>query len=468
MKGPAQGLGVFSTELPSDPMAQALLTLRQDAFRRESRFLNAAEPGYLFRATRVEQAEVDAGLYSNAEIFQLGAQLFHFAFTAAEGAGGADLPPFARFQRGKRGGPDGSSCAQCHWRGGPGGAGDGADNAYVGGDGLTQSSALVRNPRALMGAGLVELLAAEMTTILHGQRESMLSRAASAGAIVKEPLRAKGVEFGVLIARPDGLVDVSEVKGVDADLVVRPFGWKGTSATLREVVEDSLLRHHGMQSSFLVSQGDPERMGPFGGVDPDGDGVTDEITEGQVSVLTLFAAMQEVPTVELDYDGYSPALWIEGEKQFTEFGCAGCHTPSLRLDSALYILPSRVGGAPIVVDLESEGAEPRLRRSSATGEFEVPLFSDLRRHDMGPELAESRWDGTVKPGDFVTAPLWGIARSRPYLHDGHAPTIEDAITLHGGEGAASRDAFFALGEEQRGPLRVYLAALTRARRMVAP
>lgn len=468
MRGPAQALGIFSTELPSDPMEQGLLILQQDAFRRESRFLDAAEPGYLFRATRVEQAEIDGGLRSNDELFQLGAQLFHFAFTPAEGAGAADLPAFSRVQRGLRGGPDGSSCAQCHWRGGPGGAGDGADNAYVLGDGNTQSSALVRNPRSLVGAGLVELLAAEMTAELHRQREQLLASAQASGAAVLGPLRAKGIEFGILEARPDGLVDVSAVRGVDPDLVVRPFGWKGTSAHIRDVVEDSLLRHHGMQSTHLVAEASADRVGPFGGDDPDGDGVPSEIVEGQVTALTLFIAMQEVPTVELAYDGYTPSLWAAGAQQFEELGCADCHTPTLRLDSPLFVLPSREGGAPAVVDLELEAAEPRVQRSSQTGALEVGLFSDLKRHDMGPELADARWEGIVKPAEFVTAPLWGIARSRPYLHDGHAPTIEDAIQLHGGEGAESRDAFFALSEEERGPLRVYLAALTRARRMIAP
>lgn len=468
MKGPAQALGIFSTELQSDPMAQGLLVLQQDAFRRESRFLDAANPGFLFRATRVEQGEIEAGVRSNEELFQIGAQLFHFAFTPAEGAGAADLPPFSRVQRGARGGPDGSSCAQCHWRGGPAGAGDAADNAYFLGDGNAQSSALVRNPRSLVGAGIVELLAAEMTAELHKQREQMLASAKSSGTSVFGVLRAKGIEFGTLEARPDGLTDVSAVRGIDPDLIVKPFGWKGTSARIRDVVEDSLLRHHGMQSTHLVADGVTERIGPFGGEDPDGDGVVGEILEGQVTALSLFIAMQEVPTVELVFDGYSPSLWAAGAEQFEEFGCATCHTPTLRLESPLFVLPSREGGAPSVVDLEREAAEPRITRSHQTGDLEVGLFSDLKRHDMGPELADARWEGVVKPAEFVTAPLWGITRSRPYLHDGHAPTLEDAVYLHGGEAAESRTAFFALTEEERAPIRVYLTALTRARRMVAP
>ena len=37
------------------------------------------------------------------------------------------------------------------------------------------------------------------------------------------------------------------------------------------------------------------------------------------------------------------------------------------------------------------------------------------------------------PGEWRTAPLWGVADSAPYLHDGRAETLREAIELHGGE-----------------------------------
>src|SRR5688572_18991763 len=77
----AQPLGMFSTELPEDATDQALLALEQDAWRRELRFRDAVEPGWLFAATDVAQAEIEAGLWSPDETFQLGAQLFHHSFS---------------------------------------------------------------------------------------------------------------------------------------------------------------------------------------------------------------------------------------------------------------------------------------------------------------------------------------------------------------------------------------------------
>ncbi len=60
---------------------------------------------------------------------------------------------------------------------------------------------------------------------------------------------------------------------------------------------------------------------------------------------------------------------------------------------------------------------------------------------------------------FRTAPLWGVARSAPYLHDGRAATLEEAIAAHGGEASQARDAFLVLGPLERAALLAYLALL---------
>src|SRR5262249_62084333 len=71
----------------------------------------------------------------------------------------------------------------------------------------------------------------------------------------------------------------------------------------------------------------------------------------------------------------------------------------------------------------------------------VHLFSDLKRHDMGDGLATPAAQGTIPARVFLTRPLWGLADTAPSLHDGRAPTIHDAIVLHGGEATAARDAY---------------------------
>ena len=121
----------------------------------------------------------------------------------------------------------------------------------------------------------------------------------------------------------------------------------------------------------------------------------------------------------------------------------------------------------MAVDLAREGAEPRVA-ADGSGGFPLQLFSDLKRHDMGPRLAEKHADRGVPGEQFLTPPLWGIARSRPYLHDARAPTLEDAILTHGGEARAAHDAFEALHEPERAPLRVFLTSLTRVARLITP
>jgi CxxC motif-containing protein (DUF1111 family) len=92
-------------------------------------------------------------------------------------------------------------------------------------------------------------------------------------------------------------------------------------------------------------------------------------------------------------------------------------------------------------------------------ERRVRLFSDLLLHYMGPDLADGIEQGEATGSEFRTAPLWGAAHSAPYLHDGRAPTLEDAITAHGGEADAARDRFLALPEADRAALIAFLQSL---------
>ena len=78
---------------------------------------------------------------------------------------------------------------------------------------------------------------------------------------------------------------------------------------------------------------------------------------------------------------------------------------------------------------------------------------------MGPSLGDGVEAGRAGPTEFRTTPLWGVAQSGPYLHDGRADTIEKAIGLHEGEATAARDRFLALPRGERDALLAFLAAL---------
>src|SRR5690606_32472951 len=153
----------------------------------------------------------------------------------------------------------------------------------VSGDGVRVSSALVRNPPSLAGAGILELLALQITTDLRKRRDDAVASARQTGETLDVPLTVQGLSFGEITVGADGSVHTDGVVGIDAALRVRPFGRKGRLATLRDAIEDELLVHLGMQAPSVVEGGDEARVGPYGGDDPDGDGVSEEVTEGQVT-----------------------------------------------------------------------------------------------------------------------------------------------------------------------------------------
>ena len=84
--------------------------------------------------------------------------------------------------------------------------------------------------------------------------------------------------------------------------------------------------------------------------------------------------------------------------------------------------------------------QPRLP-AAPDSSVTVPLFSDLRTHDMGDGLKDPVPQGTdvdcisVAPRFFLTRPLWGVADTGPWLHDGRARTLLEAIQLHMSDGS---------------------------------
>ena len=63
------------------------------------------------------------------------------------------------------------------------------------------------------------------------------------------------------------------------------------------------------------------------------------------------------------------------------------------------------------------------------------------------------------PGELRTAPLWGLRYRERLLHDGRATTIADAVSAHGGEAIAARDAFMALPPGARARVIRFLESL---------
>jgi len=423
-------------------------------------------------APRIEQSDL-AGM-SVPEMIEQGRRIFTTPFNVLDGLGDGPMDPGDPTAFGGRptaddngmflriNGLDSQTCNECHSIVsnaerppllGVGGVGGVSTNAFFKVTNVdvadTRSNGFAEidggrfiNPPFLFGSGGVEAVGKEMTAELQALKQQ--AREAPGTSI---PLVTKGVSFGELSF--DGVdFDYSRVEGIDTDLVVKPFGRKGEFATVRSFDVDALQFHLGMQAV--------ERVGRD--VDADGDGVANEILPGELSVLHVHNVMLPRPRQTL-----STAEARAGRRVFFALGCPDCHVPELRTEQAL--LPVAF---PEVDTDPSQNVYLALDLSKAPAGFKrygagvrVPLFSDLKRHDMGPGLAESA--GFPLDDVFITARLWGVADTAPYLHDGRATTLSEAILFHGGEAQPARDRFEALRDEERSALLGFLRALKTPR-----
>jgi CxxC motif-containing protein (DUF1111 family) len=205
------------------------------------------------------------------------------------------------------------------------------------------------------------------------------------------------------------------------------FGWKAQSASLSDFVQAACANELGLGNP---GQAQPRPLNARYDYRPKGLDLTSE----QCDQITSFVASLPRPVERLpDAKLPSPSA-SEGKQLFTKIGCADCHTPDM--------------GAV-------EG-----------------LYSDLLLHDMGQPLEgggsyndppPSKPDGTPgdgpSPGEWRTPPLWGVADSAPYLHDGRAPTLEKAVELHGGQGTRSAHNFASLSKAEQEQLIAFLKTL---------
>lgn len=161
----------------------------------------------------------------------------------------------------------------------------------------------------------------------------------------------------------------------------------------------------------------------------DNDGVPDpELGHDDLGDLIAFTRFL-APPARKPFD----AAARRGEDHFSALRCDACHVPSL---------------------------------SSSRGPVEA--YTDLLLHDMGLELADGLSFGVPQPStiaaftterEFRTQPLWGVSLHAPFLHDGRAETLDDAIRMHGGEAEAIRDAYLALTPAQRADVITFLEHL---------
>jgi len=270
-----------------------------------------------------------------------------------------------------------------------------------------------RNTPALFGDGLIDAVSDE-TLLSHQREHSTAARLVGLNGARDPKIRGR-------IARL-------------ADGRIGRFGWKLEFATLNDFVKAACANELGLSNpgrSQAVPLGKP-------GYQAEGTDLTDQ----QCEMMTDYIRDLPIPTQVLPTDSTRRAQAEAGHALFTKIGCADCHSEKL---------------GPI-----------------------AGIYSDMLLHDMGVELESSTgYYGSIipqptivndkfaaseqpSPSEWRTAPLWGVADSGPYLHDGRAETLEEAIGLHGGEAsdmatrfkempAADREAIVAFLKTLRAP-----------------
>jgi CxxC motif-containing protein (DUF1111 family) len=214
------------------------------------------------------------------------------------------------------------------------------------------------------------------------------------------------------------------------------FGWKGQIATLGDFVRAACSNELGLEvpGHHQVSLAAAKDFDPSA--------LKLDMSEEECALLTGFLSRLATP-VQRTPDGRTAPPW--GYMVFESIGCATCHAPNL-------------------------------------GEVKG-IYSDLLLHDMGeassdsatyygapvpsrgpPDLAQAK-DQTKRSGmadatEWRTPPLWGVADSAPYLHDGRASTLDDAIRRHGGEAAMTATRYTKLALSDRRALVAFLGSLT--------
>jgi len=462
----------------------------------------------------IEHCDEHIGSFEDA--FECGDELFGTRFNADDGVGAnvGDGGRFTRVPRADRAewvshtpqratGPNASACDVCHSEPVEDGAGEAGFNVIRDPQhSATPSRFIQRNTPHVLAIGAVQRLAEEMSEELKEIVDGTKSATCNNRRTTTRSLTTKGVNFGSVTARfsssgpcPQS-VTVNAV-GIDSDLIVKPLQWKGVIKFVREFNRDASHNELGMQAVEITGND----------VDGDGDGVANEMTIADQTALAIYLAAQPRPVTSIELDklraklggmgrsgqAEADALGLpdlssaeisainSGEQTFNQIGCNGCHRPFLTLESTRFREPSRNASyrdspsfpagqrgldpaRAITFDLTADQPDNVIevdgnvvaRLGSIQKDFFgngiVRLFGDLKRHDMGPELAENIDEKGTGASVWLTENLWGAGSTGQYLHDGRATTVPEAIAFHGGEGAASRSAFNGLSPTSKANL----------------
>jgi CxxC motif-containing protein (DUF1111 family) len=207
---------------------------------------------------------------------------------------------------------------------------------------------------------------------------------------------------------------------------VGKFGWKAQAATLEEFVAAACANEIGLGNPLMA------QATPFGHQSAK---VPPDLDRRMFAELVSFVDTLPRPKETLSEEPYHRAAAVRGKEVFSGIGCAICHTPDMGGVQGVY-------SDFLLHTVEGSDNPPSPGGGYGENPEELPLPTDF-----------------PKPSEWKTPPLWGVADSAPYFHDGASPTLRDAIVRHGADARVVTDAFRRLTLDDQEALVAFLRTL---------
>ena len=225
----------------------------------------------------------------------------------------------------------------------------------------------------------------------------------------------------------------SAMRGV----VAGRFGWKGQTADLASFVRGACANELGLQSLSQAQPPDPTQKNYQ----------TKRVDMTKAEMRSMVNFVASLPAPPADRSGADPESIRNGSAAFTRAGCAVCHTPDVDGAKGIY--------SELLHDMGVTLADATGLVFPGTPAFNSQP-SPLTAYYGGPTAQET---AATFARTWRTPPLWGVRNSAPYMHDGRAATIEEAIQLHNGQAQTSLTKFQDLTKQQQAELVGFVRSL---------
>lgn len=295
-----------------------------------------------------------------------------------------------------------------------------------------------RNTPALFGSGLIDLIPDEL---LHEQAQ-----------------REKKFNVGGR---------VSQLAGDQ----LGKFGWRAQLPSLKTFVLSACANELGLEVAGHSQTRNPHLPGQRLS--------RPEVSEEDTDAMIEYVSLLDAPAVDCSSEEYKRV--VNGLRTFEDVGCAECHVrhlgPAKNIYSDLLLhdmgaeLSDPLGASPEIETITS----PNLEGTGTRSFFEAPravnvyyvgtiLTRDVttvpNTEDPFTDVVQQFAETSIDPRqEWRTPPLWGCADSAPYMHDGRAATLDDAIAQHGGQANLVRLRFMRLPKEKRDDVLLFLSRL---------